>query len=170
MRSRKELIKANGESRTLPSKCDHIKVEKGDLVVFDTWGGGGWGSPLEREPSAVATDVIKGLVSVAGARRYGVVLNAKGEVDSSATEALRADMATTRHSEELFSRGGSIDEIKARCLKRPGCQRRLHQPGPTRGRSDGITNAKIDEGEQLRACGCGYECWIYRSITKPACV
>lgn len=120
MRSRKELIKASGERRTLPSKCDHIKVGKGDLVVFDTWGGGGWGSPLEREPSAVATDVIKGLVSVAGARRYGVVLNVKGEVDSSETEALRADMATTRNSDELFSRGGTIDEIKARCLEETG--------------------------------------------------
>lgn len=120
MRSRKELLKANGERRVLPSKCDHIKVEKGDLVVFDTWGGGGWGNPLERDPSAVATDVVKGLISVEGARRYGVVLDAKGMVDQAATESLRTEMEGSRDADALFSRGGTIEEIKARCEAETG--------------------------------------------------
>lgn len=120
MRSRKELVKANGERRVLPSKCDHIKVEKGDLVVFDTWGGGGWGNPLERDPAAVATDVVKGLISVDGARRYGVVLDAKGAIDQSATEALRTEMAGSRDNDALFSRGGTIEQIKARCEAETG--------------------------------------------------
>ncbi|MBZ0333007.1 hydantoinase B/oxoprolinase family protein [Marinobacter sp. AL4B] len=115
MRSRKELIAASGERRVLPSKCDHIKVEAGDLVIFDTWGGGGWGNPLERDPAAVTTDVRKGLVSVEGARRYGVVLDKSGEVDAGATAALRVEMAHSRNSDDLFSRGGTIDEIKDRC-------------------------------------------------------
>lgn len=120
MRSRKELIKANGESRVLPSKCDHIKVEAGDLVIFDTWGGGGWGNPLERDLAAVATDVLKGLVSVEGARRYGVVLDRMGKVDGGDTAELRAEMALTRTSDDLFSRGGTIEEIKARCEAETG--------------------------------------------------
>lgn len=120
MRSRKELVKANGERRVLPSKCDHIRVKKGDLVIFDTWGGGGWGNPLERAPTAVATDVIKGLISVEGARRYGVVLDAAGQVDAQATAELRRQMAARRTSDSLFSRGGTIDEIKARCLEETG--------------------------------------------------
>lgn len=120
MRSRKELVKANGERRVLPSKCDHIRVEKGDLVIFDTWGGGGWGNPLERAPAAVATDVIKGLISVEGARRYGVVLDVAGQVDAQATAELRRQMAARRTSDSLFSRGGTIDEIKARCLEETG--------------------------------------------------
>ncbi|WP_288365894.1 hydantoinase B/oxoprolinase family protein [uncultured Marinobacter sp.] len=120
MRSRKELVRANGERRVLPSKCDHIKVEKGDLVVFDTWGGGGWGNSLERDPSAVATDVVKGLISVEGARRYGVVLDVKGRVDQAATESLRTEMEGSRDADALFSRGGTIEEIKARCEAETG--------------------------------------------------
>ncbi|TQF00606.1 MAG: hydantoinase B/oxoprolinase family protein [Spiribacter salinus] len=119
-RSRKELVKANGERRMLPSKCDHVKVETGDLVIFDTWGGGGWGDPLEREPDAVASDVRKGLVSVDGAKRFGVVLNASGQIDDAATSALRTELAASRDDSSLFSRGGTIEEIKARCEEETG--------------------------------------------------
>lgn len=126
MRSRKELIKANGERRILPSKCDRVQVQAGDLVVFDTWGGGGWGNPLERDPALVVTDVIKGLVSVEGACRYGVVLKSAAEVDVAATEALRTEMAKTRDTDSLFNRGGTIEEIKARCEAETGL------PAPTK--------------------------------------
>ncbi|MBL7251917.1 hydantoinase B/oxoprolinase family protein [Alloalcanivorax sp. C16-2] len=120
-RSRKELIRANGERQVLPSKCDNIKVAKGDLVIFDTWGGGGWGDPLERDPAAVGTDVLKGLVTQGGARRYGVVCDARGRVDQAATELLRKEMAEQRGPiEEVFNRGGTLEEIKARCLEETG--------------------------------------------------
>jgi len=120
MRSRKELIKANGERRMLPSKCDHVHVEKGDLVVFDTWGGGGWGNPLERDPEAVVADVRKGLVSTDGARRFGVVIGANGRLDDDATRQLRASLSESRAPDQLFNRGGTIEEIKARCLEETG--------------------------------------------------
>ena len=120
-RSRKELVRANGERQVLPSKCDNIKVAKGDLVIFDTWGGGGWGDPLERDPTAVGTDVLKGLVTQGGARRYGVVCDARGRVDQAATEALRKEMAAQRGPiDEVFNRGGTLEEIKARCLEETG--------------------------------------------------
>lgn len=122
MRSRKQLVKANGEIQILPSKCDRVDVEKGDLVLFDTWGGGGWGDPLERPPERVATDVIKGLVSVEGARRYGVVLTESGEIDEAATTALRSDMRASRGEVAIFNRGGTIEEIKARCLGDTGLE------------------------------------------------
>ena len=118
-RSSKELIRADGTREILPSKCDRVKVRKGDLIVFDTWGGGGWGDPLQRDPAKVLTDIQRGLVSVEGARRYGVVIK-NGAVDSSATEALRAEMALTRGEVQLFNRGGTIDEIKSRCLAETG--------------------------------------------------
>lgn len=120
MRSRKELVKATGERRVLPAKCDHIKVQKGDLVIFDTWGGGGWGNPLERDPDAVSVDVVKGLVSAEGGRRYGVVLDEAGNVNREQTAALRKEMAQTRDASSLFSRGGSLEEIKARCEAETG--------------------------------------------------
>ena len=122
MRSRKELVKANGDRRILPSKCDRVHVEKGDLLLFDTWGGGGCGDPLEREPSRVASDYIKGLVSLEGARRYGVVLDESGVVDEAATESLREDMRGSRPEITIFNRGGTLDEIKSRCLAETGLE------------------------------------------------
>jgi len=103
----------------LPSKCDRVKVENGDLVIFDTWGGG-WGNPLERDPGEVFSDVRKGLVSTEGARRYGVVFNIGGQVDEAATQTLRQELASSRNTDELFSRGGTIEEIKARCEAETG--------------------------------------------------
>src|SRR5690606_29308402 len=73
-RSRKTLIRPDGTREVLPSKCDRIVVRAGDYLEFDTWGGGGWGDPLAREPEKVALDVARGLVTREGARRYGVVI------------------------------------------------------------------------------------------------
>jgi N-methylhydantoinase B len=56
-------------------------------------GGGGFGSPLERDPSRVAFDVHEGYVTAKSALDdYGVVLKADGTVDQAATKALRATM------------------------------------------------------------------------------
>jgi N-methylhydantoinase B len=118
-RSRKELIRADGSREMLPSKCDRIQVKKGDLIVFDTWGGGGWGDPLTRDPALVLQDIRRGLVSVKGALRYGVVVE-HDEVNKDASSRLRVSMATERGEVNLFNRGGTIDEIKARCLEETG--------------------------------------------------
>jgi N-methylhydantoinase B len=115
-RSRKLLARADGTEEQIPAKCDRVKVEAGDLLYFDTWGGGGCGDPLEREPERVAFDVDAGLVTVEGARRYGVVIGADAVVDQAATQALRAKMARERGAVKLFDRGfESIEELKARC-------------------------------------------------------
>jgi len=122
-RSRKILKKTNGEEIILPSKCDNIKVEKGDLVIFDTWGGGGWGDPLERDLEAMSADIKRGLISVDGARRYGVVADANGVIDAAATEQLRASLRDSRSEAlPLFNRGGTIEEIKARALAETGLE------------------------------------------------
>ncbi|RGP53639.1 hydantoinase B/oxoprolinase family protein [Pseudomonas abyssi] len=118
-RSRKELIRADGSREILPSKCDRVQVKKGDLIVFDTWGGGGWGDPLQRDPAMVLVDIERGLVSVEGARRYGVIIK-DGQVDAIETAELRQKMASERGEVELFDRGGTIDEIKSRCLAETG--------------------------------------------------
>lgn len=118
-RSRKELIRADGSRQVLPSKCDRVAVRAGDLLHFDTWGAGGWGDPLKRDPDKVLADVRKGLVSAEGARRYGVVI-VDGAVDAAATEALRGTMAAARGQVGLFDRGGTLEELKARCLEETG--------------------------------------------------
>ena len=115
-RSRKTLVRADGSEQLLESKVDRIKVEAGDLLLADTWGGGGCGDPLEREAERVQFDVEAGLVTVEGARRYGVVIKADGSVDAAATTALRRKMATERGPVKLFDRGfDSVEELKARC-------------------------------------------------------
>ena len=119
-RSRKILHRTDGSEELLQSKCDRIKVEPGDLLYFDTWGGGGWGDPFKRPAEQVGFDVAAGLVSVDGACRYGVVCNEDGEVDDSATEKLRADMATERGDTLLFDFGGTTEELKARCEEETG--------------------------------------------------
>ena len=57
MRSTKTLVRKNGARENIPSKCDRINVEPGDVLHFNTWGGGGWGDPLKRDAEKVAADV-----------------------------------------------------------------------------------------------------------------
>ena len=82
MRSTKLLVRADGSEEHVLAKCEDVKVQKGDLLYFNTWGGGGWGDPLQSDPAIVASDVDKKLVSAEGAKRYGVVLNDDLSVES----------------------------------------------------------------------------------------
>ena len=115
MRSTKRLLRGDGSEQWLPSKSEDIKVNKGDLLYFNTWGGGGWGDPYERETELVRADVERGLVSIEGARRYGVVIGSDGALNVTATDQLRTRLRTDRGEPEMFDFGGSIEEIKARC-------------------------------------------------------
>jgi N-methylhydantoinase B len=116
MRSTKILIRADGSEETLPAKCEGIEVKKGDILYFNTWGGGGWGDPFKREPQLVLDDVNRSLVSVQGARSYGVVIKEDMSIDQAATSALRAEMSSARGDVKLFDFGGDIADIKARSL------------------------------------------------------
>ncbi|MDH4013989.1 MAG: hydantoinase B/oxoprolinase family protein [Chromatiales bacterium] len=122
-RSRKLLMRADGSEEILSSKCDNVAVAAGDLLYFDTWGGGGWGDPLQRPAEQVLFDVNAGLVTAEGARRYGVVVieaNGNATLDATATEALREELAQQRSECLLFDFGGSIDELKQRCAEETG--------------------------------------------------
>lgn len=124
IRSTKLLKRADGSEQWLPAKCDDVEVKAGDVLHFNTWGGGGWGDPFKRDPQLVLTDVQRGLVSIEGALRYGVVIQ-EGTVDQSATEALRVKLTAERGEFGIFDTGGSIEEIKARCAEE------THLPAPT---------------------------------------
>jgi N-methylhydantoinase B len=119
-RSWKRLDRANGTSETLASKCDNIAVEPGDLLHFVTWGGAGWGDPLERDPALVGLEVKRGLVTPEGARDYGVVTSETGVVDEAATEALRARITAGRGELPMFNRGPDIETLRATCLAETG--------------------------------------------------
>ena len=121
-RSSKRLVRTDGTEEWLPSKCDEVQVKKDDLLYFNTWGGGGWGDPYQRDANLVQQDVDCGLVSIEGARRYGVVINSDGNIDTEATEKLRSQMAEDRGEVEMFNFGGTIEEIKSRCLEETGLE------------------------------------------------
>ena len=118
LRSTKKLVREDGSEEWLPSKCEDIKVKKGDLLYFNTWGGGGWGDPYQRDPELVRTDIERGLVSVEGALRYGVVIGKDQQVDMAATETLRKKKVSERGDDiPVFNFGGTIEEIKARSIE-----------------------------------------------------
>lgn len=67
--------------------------QPGDVVHFQSAGGGGYGNPLERDPQAVEKDVFNGYVSIERARQdYGVVIDPVTlKVNIEETRKLRAE-------------------------------------------------------------------------------
>ncbi|TRW14432.1 hydantoinase B/oxoprolinase family protein [Glacieibacterium frigidum] len=119
-RARKLLVSADGTERVVGNKVENLPVAAGDVLHFVTWGGGGWGDALERDPALVLKEVGQGLVTVGGARRYGVVI-AGGAVDAAATTALRADMRASRPAVlPVFDHGSDIETLRANCLAETG--------------------------------------------------
>lgn len=128
-RARKILEKADGTSTIVANKVEEITVAEGDQLHFITWGGGGWGNPLDRDPEAVALEIRQGLVSVDGAREYGVVIASDGTVDQSATDSLRADMASqVVETDSPFNFGPDIETLRANCVEETGLPAPI-QPG-----------------------------------------
>ncbi|WP_136592044.1 hydantoinase B/oxoprolinase family protein [Salinigranum halophilum] len=109
--SEKRLLRADGTEEDLPSKVENVAVTAGDKLVFSTAGGGGLGDPLDREPTVVAGEVERGLVSAAAARaEYGVVVADDGTVDQAATEERREEIRSSRGEPSQFDYGPLPDE------------------------------------------------------------
>ncbi|RFA14600.1 5-oxoprolinase [Subtercola boreus] len=119
-RSRKWLDHLDGSVEVLPSKIHDVPVRAGESLHFGTWGGGGWGDPLLRDPELVATEVREGLVTQVGARAYGVVVTDAGRADADASAALRAELRSTRGELPLFDRGPELEIILANALEETG--------------------------------------------------
>jgi N-methylhydantoinase B len=67
----------------------------GATVRVETAGGGGWGSPLDRDPEIVLEDVLDEYVTLEAARaHYGVVIDAATlQVDAALTTRLRTELS-----------------------------------------------------------------------------
>jgi N-methylhydantoinase B len=81
-----------GGVREMPSKFHGLAVKANDVMAYYSPCGGGYGSPLERDPRKVLDDVLDGFCSAQDAADvYGVVLDLDAEiVDLSATKERRA--------------------------------------------------------------------------------
>ena len=87
------LMRLPGEENFTPMRGAHVAVPIGSEAIVRTGGGGGWGDPLERDPSAVQHDVVEEFITPdAALRDYGVVLTATHELDLEATKQKRATM------------------------------------------------------------------------------
>jgi N-methylhydantoinase B len=91
-------IGADGQRAEVPMAAT-LEIQPGERLVSLTGGGGGYGSPLTRDPSQVCHDVSEGWVSLERARTvYGVVLDemqddpGRFEVDDEATRELRGEL------------------------------------------------------------------------------
>jgi N-methylhydantoinase B len=84
------------EPSPLPGKVSAFPIERDDVLVMDSSGGGGFGDPLARDLEAVAADLGEGYVTPAAAAAiYGVVF-AGGAIDAEATARRRAELAAAR--------------------------------------------------------------------------
>lgn len=116
-RTREGSPGVNGGGRSALQRSTHIYADGRELVIggfspdgswvspllaahpftydetfkFESTGGGGWGSPMERSVERVLADVLDDYISVAAAREiYGVVIDpAAMTVDIAATERIR---------------------------------------------------------------------------------
>jgi N-methylhydantoinase B len=85
-----------GDARSeLPGKFT-MTMRRGQLLTHHQAGGGGHGSPLERDPEAVARDVWNEKISASFAReQHAVVVDpTSGRLDPAATARLREERAT----------------------------------------------------------------------------
>ena len=124
-RAQKILEKADGTKIIVGNKVEDVEVAVGDQLHFITWGGGGWGDPLARDPALVAKEITQGLVTVEGAKAYGVVIAKDGSVDSAATDALRTKMRAERGEMPLFDFGPDVETLRRNCKAETGL------PAPT---------------------------------------
>jgi hypothetical protein len=86
-------------------------MRAGDVYRTVSQGGGGYGDPIDRDPSRVALDVDRSLVSATWADRvYGVVLARDGGVDAAATaerrDAIRAERRAAAEANDAAGSGG----------------------------------------------------------------
>ncbi|HTT94478.1 MAG TPA: hydantoinase B/oxoprolinase family protein [Solirubrobacterales bacterium] len=82
--------------RTFVSASGHVSIGRGDSWTGVATGGGGYGSPLERDAERVRQEVRDGIVSrTAATEIFGVVIGPGDdpELDDEATRARRAELA-----------------------------------------------------------------------------
>ena len=130
-RARKILEKPDGSQRIVGNKVEDLEVEADDVLHFITWGGGGWGDPLDRDPALIVKEIEQGLVTVTGAAAYGVVIASDGSVDAAATTARRDTMRKDRGDVEVFDFGPDIETLRANCEAETGLpapRQRLWEP------------------------------------------
>ena len=89
-RGTRNVLNPDGEARVMPAKFA-VELKRGDVVLHEQPGGGGFGDPFTRDPERVAADARNEKITLEYARReHGVILEpGTCKVDLAATHALR---------------------------------------------------------------------------------
>ena len=166
-RSEKILRRADGTEERLPSKCDNVVVEPGDMLVYRTAGGGGWKDRLDRPVEAVVRDVALGLVSREKAlrelrrrrrrrrrgRRGG---DREPSASASAPSAARRSRSTSGRRSRRRSRTARRRPASSRRRRRSRCAGRRSRTGRdarARARARGGASVSRAAVRGLRAAG-----------------
>jgi len=88
-----QLEYPDGSSERADTTFINREIDAGTTVTFETAGGGGWGSPLERPPEAVLRDVTDGLLSTERAEEVYSVAITDEKINKRRTEFLRNESA-----------------------------------------------------------------------------
>ncbi|MFA6032117.1 MAG: hydantoinase B/oxoprolinase family protein [Myxococcota bacterium] len=67
---RAEIVRADGRVDRLPGRGGQVLVQKGDKVLVQPAGSGGYGPPSERDPAKLLDDLADGYVTAEAARAY----------------------------------------------------------------------------------------------------
>ena len=137
------------EPSPIPGKVGDFPLNAGDVVRMETSGGGGHGDPLARAPEMVRDDVALGYLSRDQAMdRYGVVFDAAGDVDATATDDQRARLRATRvHAPVTLSNESDRD----------GPRRRIRLPADLARRLDIGSGSLVELATP--ACGAALRGW-----------
>lgn len=110
----------------------------GDVLYLHCQGGGGYGDPLQRDVERVAHDVRTGRVSAHAARElYGVMLDARGALDETATSVARETLRNARRTDARLPRA-FIHERVVRTL--------------AQALDDNLVQGALDDGTTRVAC------------------
>jgi N-methylhydantoinase B len=109
-----------------PGKVTRFPLERGDLVVMESSGGGGYGDPLERDPERIEKDLGEGVITREKAEtRYGVIFKGNG-VDSEKTDQERERKRKDRfHFKVRFRDVEEYRGTKRLCSLSPGAMKNL---------------------------------------------
>lgn len=87
----------SGRQEVTRNKVGHMSLNRDDVLVFVSGGGGGLGDPLLRELAMVIDDLNAGWITPGHARAaYGVIVDACGALDLANTTACRAAILERR--------------------------------------------------------------------------
>jgi len=91
------LNEQTADETKVTDQCFAVPLAAGSRLFAQSSAGGGWGSPLDRDPQAVLDDCLDELVSVgAAANLYGVVIDpGSWTVDVERTDELRRQLRTS---------------------------------------------------------------------------